>query len=114
MRSGWGSDEGTVTAEFALLLPVIVSVLVLAIGALSLVNMQIGNSVFVGEWSRAVARKAETTTVIQRMQNLKPAARLNVVEGEGVMCLKLSEPVNIPLWSFLIPRLEVSSCVPAP
>lgn len=114
MRSDWADDEGTVTAEFALLLPVVVTVLVLAIGALSLVNMQIGTTVFLGEWARTVARKADTSSVLTQIQGLRPGAQVNVIASDEVICLKLSEPVTVPLWSLLIPRLDVSSCVPAP
>lgn len=114
MRSDWRSESGTVTAEFALLLPVFVAVVILAVGALSLVGMQIGNTVFVGEWARSLAHGAEQSAMLQQLQRSKPGAQTDTVTGDGVLCLKLSEAVTVPLWSALIPRLEVSSCVPAP
>lgn len=114
VRWDWRSEQGTVTAEFALLLPVIVTVLILAIGALSLVNIQIGNSVFVGEWARSMARGTESSTMLHQAAQTKPGAQISTLFGEGVVCLKLSDPVTVPVWSLLIPRLEVSSCVPMP
>lgn len=114
MRSVWRDERGTVTAEFALLLPVIVAVLILAIGALSLVNLQISNSVFVGDWARSLARGADESALLQQVEGLRPGAQVSVVSGDGVLCLKLSDAVTVPLWSSLIPRLDVSSCVPTP
>jgi Flp pilus assembly protein TadG len=114
VHSGWRSDRGTVTAEFALLLPVLVAVLILAVGALSLVSMQIGNTVSVGEWARSLARGGDLSTIVQQVERSKPGAQASMVTGDGVLCLKLSETVTLPLWSSLIPRLEVSSCVPIP
>lgn len=114
MRSDWRSDTGTVTAEFAILLPVIVSVLILAIGALSLVSMQIGNSVFVGEWSRSLARGAEPASMLREVARARPGAQISSMSRDGVVCLTMSETVTVPVWSILIPRLETSSCVPVP
>ena len=114
MHLAWRSDRGTVTAEFALLLPVLVAVLILAVGALSLVSMQIGNSVFVGERARSLARGGDLSTIVQQVESSRPGAHVSMVTGDGVLCLKLSEAVTVPLWSSLIPRLEVSSCVPIP
>lgn len=114
MRSVWRSERGTVTAELALLLPIIVGVLAVAIGALRLMGVQMENTVLVGDWARSLSRGAEFATVHRQVDTIRPGAQLSAVQQDQILCIKLTEPVTVPLWSALIPRLEVSTCVPTP
>lgn len=97
-----------------MLLPVIITVLILALGALSLVSMQIANTVALGQWARELSRGADLSTIQRQVELRKPTAALSAVSGDGMLCVRLSEGVSVPIWSVLIPRVEVSSCVPTP
>lgn len=113
-RQCWRSERGSVTAEFALLLPVIIGVLILGLGALSLVGMQLSNTVLVADVARALSRGSGLASVTTTVQLSKPGAVLATMQGEGSYCVTLRDPVRVPLWSALIPQLEAHACVPAP
>ena len=114
MRSVWRSEQGTVTAEFALVLPLVVFVLFLALGALSLVSTHLADGVLVGDLARTLSRGASLEALTADVARLRHEARLSVVGDAQLSCLTLREPVAVPLWSAVIPEIVVSTCVPRP
>lgn len=114
MRSVWRSEQGTVTAEFALVLPLVVVVLFLALGALSLVSMNVADGVLVGDLARTLSRGARLDTLASDVARLRPGARLSATGDDQLSCLTLREPVTVPLWAAVIPEVVVSTCVPLP
>lgn len=114
MRSVWRSDEGTVTAEFALVLPLVVFVLYLALGVLSLVSVNLADGMLVGDLARALSRGATLETLTAEVSRVRPGARLTAVGDAQQTCLTLSEPVPVPVWAVVIPEVVVSTCVPLP
>ena len=104
------SELGSVTAEFAIILPAVLLILVFSISALSMQSNRMALIELAAEGSRAVARGEPETILNTLIQDRKfaPAPQASWVYEELSICLELTEKLKIPLLGnfLVIPVLE--------
>jgi hypothetical protein len=104
------SELGSVTAEFAIILPTALLILVISISVLAIQTNRMALIELAAEGSRAVARGESQTMLNTLIQDrkLSPLPQVNWVYEELSICLELVENIKIPLFgNFLaIPVLE--------
>ena len=104
------AELGSVTAEFAIILPAVLLILVFSISVLAIQANRMALIELAAEGSRSVAR-GESEAVLSgliRDRKLTPPPEVNWVYEELSICLELVQNVKIPLFgNFLaIPVLE--------
>ena len=93
MRSRWGDPEaGSVTAEFAALLPAVLVVLACCLGAVQVVGQQVRLADAAGSAARLLARGESTAAAAGLVSGLGLAATLAVDRKGDFVCAGLSAP----------------------
>lgn len=110
MRSPLGSaDRGSVTAEFAVLLPALLLVLALCLGAIRLVGLQLQLSDAAADAARAAARGDDPARVAALVSSAVLGANLSLSTRGEFVCAELGSVPAGGLVSFGV-RLTASSC----
>ena len=110
MRSPWGSAErGSVTAEFAVLLPALLLVLALCLGAVQLVGQQLRLSDAAADAARAAARGDDSARVAALVSHAVLGADLSLSTQGDFVCAELGSAPASALASLGV-RLTASSC----
>jgi Flp pilus assembly protein TadG len=103
-------DRGSVTAEFAVVLPAAILVLGLCLAALSGATTHIANAAVARDAARSLSRGKTDSEVTYSVAVARPRASMVIERSALAGCVRLSE--SIPLTNLLevLPPLEVSSC----
>lgn len=103
-------DRGSVTAEFAIVLPAAVLVLGLCLAALSGAATHIANAAIARDAARSLSRGSADAEVSYSVAVARPRASMVIERSALAVCVRLSE--SIPGMDLIeaIPPLEVSSC----
>ena len=100
------SDRGAVTAEFAVVLPAVVLVLLIALGALQLVGIQVRTQAAAAGAARSLGR-GDTVSAQNAIAGL-PAAALTSTSQGNLVCATVSAQAGLtPLAAFPI---SATSC----
>ncbi|RLP74131.1 hypothetical protein D9V32_13895 [Mycetocola tolaasinivorans] len=105
------SDSGSVTAELALALPVVLIVLALCVATLSIGSAQGQLWDVAGQSARAFARGDSASQVAQRANQLVPGSTVTrEVVGPDLVCARVRLALSSVLSRFLSEPLNVRSC----
>ncbi len=104
-----GRERGSVTAEFAVLVPALLLVLGLCLGAVQLVGQQLRLTDAAADAARSAARGDDPARVAALVAHTAPAAGLSLsVQGDFV-CAELSSQAGVALGFFGV-QIAASSC----
>jgi hypothetical protein len=106
MRCRFRADRGTVTAEFAVVLPAVVLVLVIAVGALQLAAEQLRLQDAVAVAARLLGRGDPGANEVVR--EVSPAARLTVSDRGALVCVDARQPASLGI--VVVATLTASAC----
>lgn len=110
MRSPWGrAERGSVTAEFAVLLPALLLVLALCLGAVQLVGQQLRLSDAAADAARAAARGDDPARVAALVSRAVSGADLGLSAQGEFICAELGSAPAGGLAALGL-RLTASSC----
>lgn len=102
-----GNDRGSAAAEFAVVLPAVVAVLLLTTGALGASARQVRLQDAAADAARLVARDEPAERAQATVSAAVSGAAMSIVYRGDLVCVTASAPTGVPL----IPaRLEASSC----
>jgi Flp pilus assembly protein TadG len=111
MTSAASRDDGSVTAEFAVVLPAVLVVVALAVGAVGAASQSVRLADAAAVAARQTAR-GDAGSVPATLAALAPgAASSSSVEG-AVVCLSLARPVSLGPLSGVV-TLRARSCAPS-
>ena len=105
----WRGDGGSVSAEFAVALPVIVLVLAVCLAAVQTVGRQVVLADAAGRAARALGRGEDPAAVLAAAGPILAGARLSTATEGGLVCVLLSAP-PVPLLPGVAPAAR--SCAP--
>jgi hypothetical protein len=106
MITAMRDDRGTVTAEFAVVLPAVVLVLACALGALQLGAQQLRLQAAVGGAARLLGRGDGGANEL--VAAVDPDARVEVRRVDSMVCVQARAPARLPIA--LGVTLAASSC----
>ncbi|PPL19399.1 TadE family type IV pilus minor pilin [Microterricola pindariensis] len=117
MRSPWGrapgrratGSRGSVTAEFAVVMPALFLVLALCLGAVSLLGQQLRLSDAAADAARAAGRGDDGARVLALVARAVPGASLGLERRGEFVCAELSSDASFGPAGFGL-RLTASSC----
>ncbi len=108
-RSALAGEAGTVTAEFALTMPAVVVVLVLALGALQAGSLQIRVVDAASLAARTLARSESHGEADSRISALLAEHTLQSSTEGDLVCATVSAPVTVG-WARFDLRVTARSC----
>jgi hypothetical protein len=103
-------QAGTVTAEFAIVLPAVLFVVAVAVGALGLAADAIRLADAAGVAARAEGR-GDHALAVSAVANLVPGAAVSVTHGD-LVCVRLTRSATLGPLPGAVPLSE-NSCAPA-
>ena len=109
-RVGAGTDRGSVTAEFALVLPAVVVVLGVCLAAMQLSAQQVALQDAASSAARIVARGSGEAEAFRAASELVPGSTLRAVPGGELACVELA--VHRTVLSLPGVDLAARSCSP--
>ncbi|BDZ51636.1 hypothetical protein GCM10025867_38770 [Frondihabitans sucicola] len=109
LRRPWAADAGTVTAEFAVVLPAVLLVVAAALGVLGLATDAIRLADAAGVAARAAGR-GDDALMGAAVAALSPGASVEVTRG-ALVCVRLTLSANLGPLSRAVP-LSAQSCAP--
>ncbi|HWU58875.1 MAG TPA: TadE family type IV pilus minor pilin [Microbacteriaceae bacterium] len=110
MHSRFRSDTGSVTAEFATLVPAVLLVLAFCLGAVQVVAQQVRMTDAAADGARSLARGDSEARAAARVHtSVAGAAMASSREGEFV-CVRLSAPANFAPAAAVGVAVDVRSC----
>lgn len=105
-------ERGSVAAEFAVTVPAVVLVLVLAVSALSVGGRQVRLEHAAAQAARLAAREEPADRVVTAARALASGAEVGTRRDGDLVCVDLIVAPGVPLP---LPDLRASSCaLPAP
>lgn len=111
MPRGLRDDAGSVTVEFAVVLPAVLLLLALVVGASAAAAQSIRLADAAAVTARQTAR-GDGGRAAAVLGQLAPGAAVQSSEGEGLVCVVLRRPVDAgPLTGVVV--LTSRSCAPA-
>lgn len=114
MHSRWGSrlrgDEGSVTAEFAMVLPAVVLVLVCCLGAVQVVGQQVRLTDASADAARALARGDGADRAANLVRQSVDGASLATEQRGEFVCASLSAPSAFGPFAAFGLTVEAGSC----
>jgi len=104
------SARGSVTAEFAIVLPAVVLVLALCLGGVAVTAQQVRLQDVAADAARILGR-GESFVVAQRyVQTRLPGTTLSAELRESAVCVHLALPIAMPGASVLALTTKATSC----
>lgn len=100
-------ERGSVTAEFAVVLPAVVLLIALAAATLSAAGRQVALEQAAGQAARLAARGESAARVREVARQLAPVASLSVSRDGELVCITVSAPAAVPLP---LPPLRAEGC----
>jgi len=117
MRSRWGSrigrDTGSVTAEFALVIPAVVLVLGCCLGAIQVVGQQVRMTDAAAGAARALGRGESSDHAAALANGAVPGVALSAESRGEFVCATLSAPSGIGPFALVGLTVTAVSCAPA-
>lgn len=98
------ADSGSATVEFAVVLPVFVVAVGLAVGAVAAAGVQVRLQVGVAAVARALGRD-DADAAAEAEHALLPSARTTVVHTGGTVCVRAVRPVRVGV----LPNVDVAA-----
>lgn len=103
-------ERGSVTAEFAIVLPSALLVLALCLGALSAATTHLVNANIARDAARSLSRGQSEAEVTYSVAVARPGAQITIRRSSLAVCVTLSQsPPGLAVIEAL-PPLEVSAC----
>ncbi|QAY58787.1 hypothetical protein ET475_01405 [Microbacterium protaetiae] len=100
-------DRGSVTAEFAVVLPAVVLVLALGAGVLGACGRQVRMQDAAADAARLVARGEPEAHALALVTAAVARAQAGVTRRGDLVCVEVSADAGVPLP---VPMLQASSC----
>jgi Flp pilus assembly protein TadG len=100
-------ERGSVAAEFAVTVPAVVLVIVLAVSALSVGGRQVRLEHAAAQAARLAAREESADRVTAAVSTLASGARVATTRDGDLVCVELTAAAGVPLP---LPDLRASSC----
>jgi len=107
MRSHWGEERGSVTAEFAAVIPAVMLVLALCLGGVQVAGQQIRLADAAADAARSLARGDGEGRSTARARQAVPNAALRVEHRGEFICARVSAPAPAP---FGLLTVEATGC----
>ncbi len=101
------TDRGSVTAEFAVVLPAVVVVLVLGATVLGACARQVRLQDAAADAARLVARGESDARALSAVTAAVGGATVVIGHRDDLVCVEASAPAGVPVP---VPRLRASSC----
>ncbi|MFV0320306.1 MAG: TadE family type IV pilus minor pilin [Microbacterium sp.] len=101
-------DRGSVTAEFAIVLPVLVLLIVFGVGALGATSARVRLEDAAADAARLVARGDDPAAAHAAVGRAADGARLHVARHDGLVCVTASAAVRV-LGALVVP-VQAGSC----
>jgi Flp pilus assembly protein TadG len=95
-RDAAASERGSVTAEFAAVIPAVLLVLAFGLGAIEVVVQQARLTDAAADGARSLARGDASGVMEARMSEAVGAASVNVRRADDFVCLSLAQPAAGP------------------
>jgi hypothetical protein len=92
LRHAVGGDPGAAAAELAVVLPAVVVVLGLCLGAVQTVGQQVALTSAAEEASRSLGRGEGTETAARRIEGAASGAAMSVERPGHAVCVRLTAP----------------------
>lgn len=107
MRIWRGGERGSVTAEFAVVVPAIVLLIVIGVGALATSGRQVRLEHGVAQAARIAARGEADGDALAALRRAEPTASGSVRQEGDLICVDATSPTTLPLP---LPALSATSC----
>ncbi|MEW1836123.1 TadE family type IV pilus minor pilin [Microbacterium sp. NPDC079995] len=105
-------ERGSVAAEFAVTVPAVVLVIVVAVSALSVGGRQVRLEHAAAQAARLAAREEPAERVVAAARGLASGSQVRSRRDGDLVCVDLTAPAGVPLP---LPDLRATSCaLPAP
>jgi len=92
VRSVRNTDGGSVTAEFAIVVPAVIAVLALVVGGIALGRDALAVTTAAHQAARAVARGDDPAQVHNTVLERVPGATVDIVPVSGEVCVTVQAP----------------------
>jgi len=103
-------ERGSVTAEFAIVLPAAILVLGLCLAALSAATTNIANAAVARDAARSLSRGSAEAEVAYSVAVARPGAAFSIERTSLAVCVRLREAIPAIALIEYLPPLEVSAC----
>jgi Flp pilus assembly protein TadG len=103
------NEAGTVTAEFAAVVPAVILILVVCLGTVQLAGRRLILQDAASDTARILAR-GEPSAATRRAQQLVPGVAVARQNSDGMVCAILSTPVAVAGGMLGAVTLTASSC----
>jgi len=103
-----GDDRGSVTAEFAIVLPVLVLLIAFGVGALAATSARVRLEDAAADAARLVARGDDRGAAAEAVTRAVDGARLGIDRRDGLVCATASASARV-LGDVTVP-LSATSC----
>ncbi|HUG49859.1 MAG TPA: TadE/TadG family type IV pilus assembly protein [Terrimesophilobacter sp.] len=113
LRARAGNDAGTVTAEFAAVVPAVILILVVCLATVHLAGRRLILQDAASDTARILAR-GEPSVAAERARQLVPGVRVGRQSRDGMVCAILSAPAAVAGGVLGAVTLSASSCALAP
>jgi Flp pilus assembly protein TadG len=108
-RVSAADDSGTVTAEFAAVVPAVILILVMCLGTVHLAGRRLILQDAASDTARILAR-GESSAATERARQLVPGVTVGSQNHDGMVCAILSAPVAVAGGMLGEVTLTASSC----
>ena len=111
MNSLRNTDGGSVTAEFAIVVPAVIAVLALVMGAIALGRDALAVTTAAHQAARAIARGDDPAQVQFVVLDRLPGATVDVLRAAREVCVTVQAPIASGVGSWFAPPLG-RACAP--
>jgi membrane-associated protease RseP (regulator of RpoE activity) len=87
--TGWRSDRGSATAEFALAFPAVLGVVALLLGGVQVAALQVGAQDAAADAARGLGRGDSVVAVAQRLERQLPGASVSDWVSGDLRCVRV-------------------------
>jgi Flp pilus assembly protein TadG len=103
-------DIGSVTAEFAMAVPVVVLVLACSLGAIQVASQQVRLTDAAADAARTLARGDPPGVAVDRVHRVASSAAMSMSTSGDFVCVQLSAPAGFGLAALAGVRVRASGC----
>jgi TadE-like protein len=101
---------GSVTAEFAVVIPAVVLLLISCMAGMQLASEQLRLQDAASIAARSSASGESEAVVLSRVAHLVPGSELSLTKGDGLLCARVSLSPDGPIPSLFGLAIVASSC----
>jgi Flp pilus assembly protein TadG len=103
-------ERGSVTAEFAMAIPVVVLVLACCLGAIQVASQQVRLTDAAADAARTLARGDPPRVAAARVHRVASSAAMSTSTSGDFVCVRLSAPAGFGLAALAGVRVRASGC----